>query len=423
MKPSNTVNSMPTGSPVLFLLILLIAFNSYAQQPAVIYDEALVPAYTLPDPLLLPDGTPVADPQTWWNIRRPEILSLFEREVYGKTPSAIIRPVYKIPVKETDALNGKAVRKEIDIIFITEGRNYTLTLLLILPKKKTPVPVFLGLNFDGNHTITDDPGIAVSKNWEASSHPRGEDSLAWPVDLILERGYGLATMYYGDIDPDIADGFQDGVHPLFYEPGQTTPRPDEWGSIGAWAWGLSRALDYMETDSAVDPLKVMLIGHSRLGKTALWAGAQDQRFAGVISNNSGCGGAALSMRTFGETISAINTRFPHWFCTNFRKYNGNEAALPVDQHFLLALVAPRPVYIASAKDDLWADPKGEFLAALYADPVYRMLNTEGLPVREQPPVNQPVMGTIGYHIRAGGHALTRYDWEQYLDFADKHFHP
>lgn len=387
------------------------------------YDEKRVPDYTLPDPLLLPDGTPVTDPQTWWDIRRPEILSLFEHEVYGKTPPANKRPVYKIPVKERAVLNGKAMLREIDIIFIAEERNYTLSLLLILPRTRTPVPVFLGLNFDGNHTITDDYDIAVSKNWEAAGHSRGEDSLSWPVDLIVERGYGLATLYYGDIDPDVDDGFQDGIHPLFYEPGQTKPRSDEWGSIGAWAWGLSRAMDYLETDSAIDPLKVMLIGHSRLGKTALWAGAQDQRFAGVISNNSGCGGAALSMRTFGETVGAINARFPHWFCGNFRKYDGNEAALPIDQHMLLALVAPRPVYVASAQDDLWADPKGEFLAALHADPVYRLLDTEGLPAKEQPPLNQPVMGTIGYHIRSGGHALTRYDWEQYLIFADKHFHP
>ena len=404
-----------------------------AQRPGTHTDESKVPAYELPDPLLTQQGKRVADKATWFDERRPEILRLFEQHVYGRVPEGAEELPLRFEVlsEDDDALGGKAIRKEVRIFLSEDKSGPHMDLLLFIPADaKEPAPAFLGLNFKGNHTVHPDPEITLSQQWmrtgegvvdhRSTEATRGASASRWPVEKIIDRGYALGTIYYGDIDPDFDDGFQNGVHPLFYRDGQEKPAAEEWGSIAAWAWGLSQALDYLEKDASVDAERVAVMGHSRLGKTSLWAGARDPRFALVISNNSGCGGAALSRRGFGETVKAINDSFPHWFCDNFVQYNGNESALPVDQHMLIALMAPRPVYVASAEQDTWADPKGEFLSAKHASPVYEMLGLEGLPAEEMPSVNQPVMGTIGYHIRTGEHDVKEYDWDQYLDFADKH---
>lgn len=390
-------------------------------------DEANVPRYTLPDPLVMEDGTPVRTREEWFSARRPELMKMYTELMYGKAPEVKGDLHFKLVESSEDALGGKAVRKQVKL-YLSKEERYRLNLLIYLPKDASgPVPVFMGVNFTGNWGVCDDPAIVMPNEKEQKRYSvlenldRGASASRWPLEQILSAGYGVVTFYRGDVDPDFHDGFHNGITPMIYKKGQDWPEPDQWGAISAWAWALSRTLDYCGLDPDIDEKKVAVIGHSRLGKAALWAGATDERFAVVISNCSGAGGADLFRRQFGESVQDLNRHFPHWFCANFHNYNGRDSELPFDQHELLACIAPRPLYVASADADSWADPKGEFLAAREASKVYEFLGVPGLAVSEWPAVELPsIEGNVAYHLREGKHDITLYDWQNYILFADKY---
>jgi hypothetical protein len=403
---------------VVWVAALAAAALAQSGRPEPNYDEAKVPKYTLPNPLVLASGQPVKDAKTWTEKRRPEILAMYQGEVFGHSPAKPARLEYEVVSVDKQALGGKAVRKLVTVYLAGKNAAPRMNVLLYLPAgAKGPSPVFLGLGFAGNQTVAADPGVPLTEEWvkgakvRAAEDSRGKSAQQWQVEKILEHGYGLATIYCADIEPDFKGGKEYGIRALY-------PQQD-WGAIAAWAWGLSRALDYFERDRDVNARRVAVFGHSRMGKTAIWAGASDARFAMVISNESGEGGAAISRRDFGERTRNLNTSFPYWFTAAFTKYNDREEAMPFDSHMLLALIAPRPLYVASAEGDQWSDPRGEFLGALNASPVYELLGKQGLGSAEMPGLHQPIGHTVAYHIRAGKHDVTAYDWEQYLKFADK----
>jgi hypothetical protein len=397
------------------------------EPPDTNYDESKVPPYALPDPLVCFDGRPVRDITQWREVRRPEILQAFATHVYGRTPNIRVRPRYTVTETDPRGLGGLATRRQITIGLFEEPNAPWIDLLLYLPNAAPrPSPAFLGLSY-GNQGVHSDPGIRPSRD---TTPQRGEHAHRWPIEMILRRGYAVATFAGADLEQDRhgsgsrmrPEGWRTGVRGYWLErSGDKELEDDAWGSLGAWAWGLSRALDYLETDPAVDAKRVAVFGHSRTGKTALWAAAQDERFAIAISNNSGQGGASLARRRYGETVAASWALSGIWYCRNYRQFGDHESALPVDQHLLLASIAPRPAYVASAVEDRWADPRGEFLAARHAEPVYRLFGLAGVGVDDLPPVDRPVGASVGYHLRAGDHDITPFDWLQYLDFADRHF--
>ncbi|MFT6808023.1 MAG: hypothetical protein ACJA01_001246 [Saprospiraceae bacterium] len=416
---------------VIFLSILLLSLEVFAQRD-VNYEEDKIPSYQLPDLLILSNGEGVEDVDDWEQKRRPEILKLFKDEVYGSIPNIDLSPTSIEILESNSALDGTAVRRQIAIDYNRNGKDLRINVLLYLPKGIASPPMFVGYDFYGNQTVIDDPNIVLTNSWvrnnkdmgitdnSASETSRGKRSHRWAIPKIISEGFGIALIYYGDVDPD-KDDLSDGVHALLYEDAQVRPKEDEWGAISAWAWGFSEVLSVLIKDDALIESKFISFGHSRLGKTSLWAGALDERFDLVISNDSGCGGAALFRRKYGETAAVINKSFPHWFNANFKKYSANEDALPVDQHMLIALMAPRPVYIASAEDDRWADPKGEHLSGYHASPIYELYGQTGLINPDQPQIHEPTHNSIGYHIRAGKHDVTAYDWEQFIKFAKGHF--
>jgi hypothetical protein len=417
-----------------YLALFMLACAAAIAAPETNYDQARVGTYTLPPLLVCGDGTTVTTKEQWNEKRRPELLELFQAHVYGRTPAGAPDVKFTVSDVTTDALNGLATRKLVNIALAGNPQWQGIDMMLFLPNgAAAAAPVFIGLSFSGNHAVTTETDVPISTRWmrsapdkgvvnnRATKASRGVEGSRWPLETILKRGYAVATAYYGDIEPDRTDGWKDGVRAALSESGADTQwKNDDWGAIGAWSWGLSRMLDYCETDRAVDSRRAIVIGHSRLGKTALWTGARDERFALAISNNSGEGGAALARRNYGETIKDITTAFPHWFCPAYTSYSGRAADLPVDQHMLVALMAPRPVYIASAQDDKWADPRGEFLAGLHAGEAYALFGRSGLGTDEWPAADQPVGDLIGYHLRSGKHDLTAYDWDRYLEFANWH---
>ena len=407
---------------------VLLPMNDGTEQ-AFIVTEELVPSYTLNDPLVMMNGRRVVSAQDWQQ-RREELLGLFEEHVFGKTPTIPYTVTTETTEDWSPAFDGTAQRKQIKLILSTEYGSHAAEMLLYAPLVEQAVPAFLGLNFRGNQTIEPDPKILITHTWvrdnpttmdhHATEISRGASDSRWPVKMLLKEGFALATIYYGDFDPDFDDGFQNGLHAIFTPPGHHR-QDNEWGAIGAWAFGLSRALDVLEQEPVINSRKVTVIGHSRLGKTALWAGAQDQRFFAVVDNESGCGGSALNKRCFGENVKAITKQFPHWFCKNYSQYSDNEAAIPMDTHGLLALTAPRPLYVASAAEDQWSDPRGMYLAQKAAAPVYEFLGEPGIPMQTFPALSATdVTGRQAYHIRPGKHDLTLFDWTQYVRFIQQH---
>lgn len=369
----------------------------------------MVSAQEMPELLKCRDGARVSSEGEWRERRRGEVLELFRQHVYGRNPVERPGDLNFSPLSpDRDMMEGRALRKRVRAQFSGPGGEHSFTFTAFIPKSAKPAPAFV---------------LICNRNSENIDPERKEKSPFWPAEQIVARGYAAIAFCNAEIDPDNFDGWTNGVHQIF-QPDPKTRTPDSWGTLAAWAWGASRIMDWIETEPLLDARHVAVIGHSRGGKTALWCGAQDQRFALTISNNSGCGGAKLNRMDLpkSESIARINKGFPHWFCDRFKEYGANLAALPVDQHMLIALMAPRLVYVASASEDNWAGQPGEFQSCVLASPVWELYGRKGLETTRFPEPDAPVhLGCVGYHLRSGKHDLTEYDWKCYMDFADKHW--
>ncbi len=373
------------------------------------YDESKVPAYTLPDPLVMADGTRVADAQMWRTRRRPEILRAYQTEIYGRIPANTPKVTWEVVDTDPAAKGNTAIMRRAVGRIGAAADAPRVTMMIYTPSKAaTPVPLILIINFGGGPPVEGKPAM------QFNDPPVAAD--------ILARGWGYAMVGYQDIQPDRLNTFNQGVIGLTLAPGQTQPKPDEWGTISAWSWGLSRIIDYFETDKLVDAKKIAVQGHSRLGKTVLWASAMDERIAAVFSSCSGEMGAALARRDWGETVDDMAQNFSYQFAGNFQKYAGHWNEMPVDAHMLIALSAPRPVFITGGTQDQWADPVGEFKAGVAAGPVYKLLGKNVLGTTELPPLDTPLTkGDVGWHYHTGGHMATAADWKAFLEFVGKYF--
>ena len=384
--------------------------------------EKLPARQELPDPLVMLDGTKVTSQEQWFKERRPELQKLFQHYMYGQIPPPV-KVGGKVEHVDPKALGGKATLKDITL---TLGGKHKVHLLLVVPNKRSgPAPVFVGLNFAGNHAVLKDPAIRVPTTWmynrngvknnRAGEESRGCEVDTWAIEQTIDAGYAVATVYSGDIEPDRPD-VREGVQKDFPQGNS----PEAWGTIAAWAWGIQRVIDYLVTLPELDTGRIIVVGHSRLGKTALLAGAFDTRISISIPLQAGMGGAAPNRGTIGESVKKINTSFPHWFNGNYKLFNDAPERLPFDQHCLVALCAPRPVLFANAQEDTWANPDGQFEVLKAADPVYRFLGAGGLDAKSRPELGKLVDSTLGYFIRAGKHSMTREDWRVFVAFADKH---
>ncbi|QDV40566.1 hypothetical protein Enr13x_03720 [Stieleria neptunia] len=367
------------------------------------YVESKVPKYTLPNPLLTRAGDLIRSPKQWNDSRRGELLELFREHVYGRRPDTDYSLRFEQTSEETQAFDGAATGRGMKAIIQIGDRSFSFPFVVFLPNNASgATPAVIHINNRYFVPLT----TALEK-----------PDPFWPVKTFIDRGYATASFHTSDVDPDKKDGYADGIRSFFAD--GKPPEDTAWRSLSAWGWAASRVLDHLATIDSIDASRVAVSGHSRGGKTSLWAACEDQRFAIGYSNNSGCGGAALSRRAYGETVGRITSSFPHWFCKPFSDYAGRESDLPVDQHEVIALIAPRGVYVASADEDLWADPKGEYASIVAAAPVFRLLGKDSIETTTMPPLGQQrINGQTGYHIRAGGHGLGEVDWNFFLDFAD-----
>jgi hypothetical protein len=381
------------------------------------YDEAKAGGYTLPDPLMLLNGKPVREAKTWMEKRRPELIHLYEENQFGKSPGKPAHLSFDVFERSGKAFDGKAIRRQVTIQF---GENHKADVLIYLPADATkPVPVLFTISFSPNASVVDDPGVRLGEMWN-KDHQRVPATRGVGLGKLnplpwLARGIALATIYYGDIDPDFAGGRPYGIRSLYPDNGG-----DDWGAIAAWGWGMSRVIDYFETDHEIDSKRIAVMGISRLGKTVLWAGARDTRIALVIASCSGEGGAALSKRNYGETIKHMAARFGYQFAPNYAKWGDRVDEFPMDSHFLISLIAPRPLLLQTGDQDKWSDPKGEYLAAVAAAPVYRLLGQKVTLPASMPEPGQLFDSTLGYYEHAGGHGTLAPDWDVFLKFVEKH---